>query len=126
MATATSLAITIQGVVLGLVFAFGKTTSITAKVGAVALATGVITGFLLYALAAVDVSGPRVQVIALFLFNLVLWSLFYGLMCIVAAFVTQTSSEGHHGHWHCPTTTSTTTSSTTSTTTTTTYMTGNG
>jgi hypothetical protein len=44
---------------------------------------------LLYSLAAVDVSGPRTQAVALLLFNLTLWTLAYGLLCIVAAFVAQ-------------------------------------
>jgi len=91
MTAATALAIQVQGVVLGLVFAFTRQDSITVKVGAVSLGLGVIVGLLLYSLAAIDVSGPRTQAIAVFLFNLTLWTLAYGLLCIVAAFVAQHS-----------------------------------
>jgi hypothetical protein len=86
---ATALAIQVQGVVLGLVFVFTRQDSTTVKVGAVSLGLGVIIGLLLYSLAAIDVSGPRTQAAALFLFNLTLWALAYGLLCIVAAFVAQ-------------------------------------
>jgi len=114
MATAITLAITVQGVVLGLVFAFNKDITLTARVGAVSLAVGVIVGMLVYVLGAIDVSGPRQQLVAKLLFNLTLWCLFYGLLSIVATFVLQKSPS--------PGTTTTTTSmapsSTTSTSTT--------
>jgi hypothetical protein len=89
MTAATSLAIQVQGVVLGLVFAFSHQDSTTVKVGAISLGLGVVVGLLLYSLAAIDISGRRTQAVAVLLFNLTLWTLAYGLLCIVAAFVTQ-------------------------------------
>jgi hypothetical protein len=89
MTAATALAIQVQGVVLGLVFAFTRQDSTTVKVGAVSLGLGVVVGLLLYSLAAINISGPRTQAVAVFLFNLTLWTLAYGLLCIVAAFVAQ-------------------------------------
>jgi len=85
----TSLAITVQGFVLGLVFAFldKDTASVTIKVGVASLGTGVIVGVLLYSLAAISVPGPRTRSLTLMLFNVTLWALCYGLLCLVAAVI---------------------------------------
>jgi hypothetical protein len=89
MTSGTNLAITVQGFVLGLVFAFldTQTASATVKVGVASLATGVIVGVLLYSLAAISVPGPRTRALAVILFNVTLWALCYGLLCLVAAVV---------------------------------------
>lgn len=85
----TNLAITVQGFVLGLVFAFldKDTATATVKVGVASLGTGVIVGVLLYSLAAISVSGPRTRSMTLMLFNVTLWALCYGLLCLIAAVV---------------------------------------
>jgi hypothetical protein len=94
MTAGTSLAITVQGVVLGLVFAFldKNTASATVKVGVVSLGIGVIAGLLLYSLAAISVPGPRTRALTVLLFNVTLWGLCYGLLCIVAAVVAYSPS----------------------------------
>jgi hypothetical protein len=89
---ATNLYITIEGVVLGLIFTFVQGTSkltLTVKVGAAALAVGLLVGLLLYSLVAVEVKGDGPTVVAGFLFNVMSWLLAYGLLCIVSSLVFQ-------------------------------------
>ncbi|WP_405735143.1 hypothetical protein OG607_42030 [Streptomyces sp. NBC_01537] len=86
MVTAGTLVVTVQGVVLGLVFAFnnGATSSVTVKVGIGSLAFGVSMGLLLVSLCAFSLPGRRTQVVAALLFNLSIWNLSYGLVCIAS------------------------------------------
>lgn len=88
MTAATSLAIQVQGVVLGLVFAFSHQDSVVVKVGVVALAVGIVVGLLLYGLTAFEVTGQRTLSAAVILFDLTLFALAYGLLCLVTAFLT--------------------------------------
>jgi hypothetical protein len=84
---AAKLAITTQGVVLGLVtFGKGSLASTTEKVGASALAAGVLAATILY-LNVVQGPPPDMNrgLAASLLFSLVLWALAFGLICIVAA-----------------------------------------
>ncbi|MFI0906774.1 hypothetical protein ACH4TE_25110 [Streptomyces sioyaensis] len=87
MTGATQLAVTVQGVVLGLIFAFLKNHSaiITIQVGAVSLVVGAILGLLLYMLAAYDVEAPGCRIMAGLLFNLTIWSAGYGLACVACS-----------------------------------------
>ncbi|MCX4626044.1 hypothetical protein [Streptomyces sp. NBC_01443] len=87
MSTAGALVVTVQGVVLGLVFAFsnGRPILVTAKVGIGSLAVGVCTGLLLVSLCAFSLPGRRTRAVSFLLFNLAIWSLSYGLVCIAAA-----------------------------------------
>ncbi|MFC6595704.1 hypothetical protein [Kitasatospora paranensis] len=87
MAQATQLAVTVQGVVLGLVFAFlgGRVATVTIQVGAVSLAAGVVFGLLLYALVVIEVPGASCAAMAGVLFNWSLWAASYGLACIVCS-----------------------------------------
>jgi hypothetical protein len=83
---AAQLAITTDGIVLGLLtFADRKHLDITTKVGASALAVGVLTGVMLFFLVAYAVPVRR-QVAAALLFNLTFWALSFGLLCIVFSF----------------------------------------
>jgi hypothetical protein len=90
MSTAGTLVVTVQGVILGLVFAFSKGTviSTTAKVGIGSLAFGVCTGLLLVSLCAFSLPGRRTRTVSALLFNLAIWSLSYGLLCIAATAIT--------------------------------------
>ncbi|GGQ72091.1 hypothetical protein [Kitasatospora griseola] len=96
MAQATQLAVTVQGVVLGLVFAFlgSREATATIKVGAVALVVGVILGLLLYALVVIEVPGNSCAAMAGVLFNWCLWSASYGLTCVVCSLFDQTLTKG--------------------------------
>ncbi|WP_441250919.1 hypothetical protein [Kitasatospora sp. McL0602] len=87
MSTAGTLVVTVQGVVLGLLFAFskGQPILVTAKVGVGSLAFGVCAGLLLVSLCAFSLPGRRTRVVSALLFNLAIWSLSYGLVCIAAA-----------------------------------------
>ncbi|MCX5293627.1 hypothetical protein [Streptomyces sp. NBC_00183] len=86
MSTVATLVVTVQGIVLGLVFAFdkGSAASVTIKVGIGSLAFGVSVGLLLVSLCAFSLPGRRTMVVSALLFNLAIWNLSYGLVCIAA------------------------------------------
>lgn len=88
---AANVVITVDGVVLGLVYAFlgmNKTsTPLVVKVGALALVTGVVLALLLYSLVAGKITTPAAVAFATGLFSLISWALAYGLLCIVFAVV---------------------------------------
>jgi hypothetical protein len=89
---AANVVITVDGVVLGLVYAFvfaGKTspTPLVIKVGSLALVIGVILALLLYSLVAGKITTPAAVAVATGLFSLISWALAYGLLCIVFALV---------------------------------------
>jgi hypothetical protein len=84
-ADAAKVAITTQGVVLGLIsFADGSKLSLTVKVGAASLAAGVLLASSLYLLV---VQGPPPDpnrgLAASFLLTFLLWALGFGLVCVV-------------------------------------------
>lgn len=80
---AAQLAITTDGIVLGLLsFSNRGQLDLTTKVGASALALGVLTGVMLYFLVAYTVPAGR-QTASSLLFNLTFWGLSFGLLCIV-------------------------------------------
>lgn len=85
-----NLVITVEGVVLGLVFAFvAKGAGITlVNVGAASLAVGVLLGILLYSLAAGGIPTNWGAAIASLMLNLSLYALAYGLICIVGGLIT--------------------------------------
>ncbi|WP_329486629.1 hypothetical protein OG618_08165 [Kitasatospora sp. NBC_01246] len=87
MSTSGTLLVTVQGVVLGLVFTFnkGQPILITAKVGIGSLAFGVCAGLLLVSLCTFSLPGRRTRAVSNLLFTLAIWSLSYGLVCIAAA-----------------------------------------
>ena len=84
-----NLVITVEGVVLGLVFAFigNHGTTGLVNVGAASLAAGVVLGILLYSLASGGVPSGWGSAIASLMLNLSLYALAYGLICIVAALI---------------------------------------
>ncbi|WP_149184509.1 hypothetical protein [Streptomyces sp. TRM49041] len=87
MSKTIQLAVTVQGVVLGLIFAFlrDRAATITVQVGAVSLVVGVILGLLLYTLVSYEVSAPGCLVMAGLLSNFTVWSAGYGLTCLVTS-----------------------------------------
>lgn len=90
-----NLVITVEGVVLGLVFAFApKVTSSShlVDVGAASLVTGVLLGILLYSLAAGGIPNDWGAAIASLMLNVSLYALAYGLICIVGALITTPAS----------------------------------
>ncbi|MBV9381245.1 MAG: hypothetical protein JOY82_04770 [Streptosporangiaceae bacterium] len=91
-----NLVITVEGVVLGLVFAFiakGTASSTLVNVGAASLAAGVVLGILLYSLAAGGIPGAWGAAIASLMLNISLYALAYGLICIVGALITAPASS---------------------------------
>jgi hypothetical protein len=88
---AANVVITVDGVVLGLVYTFSTTREApiptVVKVGALALVLGVVVGLLLYSLVAGKITTRTAVAIATGLFSLIAWSLAYGLLCIVFALV---------------------------------------
>jgi hypothetical protein len=92
---AANVVITVDGVVLGLVYTFlgdnKKPIPLVVKVGAVALVSGVVLALLLYALVAGKITTPIAASIATGLFSLISWALAYGLLCIVFALVLPSS-----------------------------------
>lgn len=88
---AANVVITVDGVVLGLVYTFLGTQNrpipLTVKVGALALVAGVVLALLLYALVGGKITSPAAVSIATGLFSLTSWALAYGLLCIVFALV---------------------------------------
>ncbi len=91
-----NLVITVEGVVLGLVFAFiarGTASSTLVNVGAGALAAGVVLGILLYSLAAGGIPGDWGAALASLMLNVSLYALAYGLICIVGALITAPASS---------------------------------
>ena len=90
-----NLVITVEGVVLGLVFAFitkGPSSAVV-DVGAGSLAAGVVLGILLYSLAAGGVPNDWGAAIASLMLNVSLYALAYGLICIVAALIAAPASS---------------------------------
>ncbi len=87
MAKGTQMVVTVQGVTLGLIFAFaGKgDVGITVKVGAAALVIGVILGLLLNTLVLHSVSTIQCLAMAGILYSATIWSACYGLVCIAAS-----------------------------------------
>lgn len=88
---AANVVITVDGIVLGLVYTFlGATKNpipLVVKVGAVALVVGVVLALILYALVAGKITTIIAQNLATGLFSLISWALAYGLLCIVFALV---------------------------------------
>jgi hypothetical protein len=88
---AANVVITVDGVVLGLVYTFRGTTNkpipLVVKVGAVALVAGVVLALLLYALVAGKITTPTAVSVATGMFSLTSWALAYGLLCIVFTLV---------------------------------------
>jgi hypothetical protein len=87
-----NVVITVDGVVLGFVYAFvsvgkGDPTPLVIKVGALALVIGVVLALLLYSLVAGKITTPASVAVATGLFSLISWALAYGLLCIVFALV---------------------------------------
>jgi hypothetical protein len=83
---AAKVAITTQGVVLGLIsFSNSSGLNLTLRVGAASLAGGVLIASALYLLV---VQGPAPdrnrRFAASFLFTILLWALAFGLICVVA------------------------------------------
>jgi hypothetical protein len=88
---AANVVITVDGVVLGLVYAFvagGKgPVHLVIKVGALSLVAGVVLALLLYSLVAGKITSYTSTAFANMLFSLISWALAYGLLCIVFALV---------------------------------------
>lgn len=86
-ADAAKVAITTQGVVLGLIaFTGDSTPSTTVRVGASALVVGVLTAAVLYLNVVMgSPSDPARKLAASILFSIAFWSLEFGLVCVVAA-----------------------------------------
>jgi hypothetical protein len=80
------LAITTQGVVLGLISFNGQSLSdVTLKVGAVSLAAGVLIATVLYLLVArTPPTNDKQERAAAYIVTLLLWALGFGLICVVA------------------------------------------
>lgn len=85
-ADAAKVAITTQGVVLGLIsFAGPDRLSPTLKSGSASLAAGVLVASLLYLQVATQPPpDPNRRLVASILFNVLLWLLGFGLVCVVA------------------------------------------
>ncbi|WP_406394495.1 hypothetical protein [Streptomyces sp. NBC_00887] len=83
------LAITIQGVVLGLIFSLSDQgdVTVTSKVAVIALGAGVIFGILLITVSGDSIHGPSTHAFVILLFYLTLWGLAYGLISIVSVVV---------------------------------------
>jgi hypothetical protein len=88
-----NLVITVEGVVLGLVFAFigSNGGNVMVNVGAVSLAAGVVLGILLYSLAAGGIPSDWGAAIASLVLNISLYALAYGLICIVGVLLTKSA-----------------------------------
>ncbi|MDA5280913.1 hypothetical protein [Streptomyces sp. Isolate_45] len=85
------LAVTVQGVILGLIFALRNDgpISTTAKVGTLALTAGVVFGLLLFSVTIVTVSERPSRAVAALFFNLTLMALAYGLFCTAATVISK-------------------------------------
>jgi hypothetical protein len=85
-ADAAKLSITTQGVVLGLIaFAGPEKPNLTLKAGSTSLAAGVLVASLLYFQVATRPPPDANRLLAAsILFNLLLWMLGFGLVCVVA------------------------------------------
>ena len=80
---AASLAISTQGIVLGLVtFSSAGDLTTTAKVGTSSLVFGVLMGMVVYFLVAYGIGDARRRAASAYLFGLTLWAFGYGLICI--------------------------------------------
>lgn len=87
---ATNVLIGVDGVVLGLIYAFAGAKSplpLVLKVATVALMVGLALALLLYALSAGKITTAASRGISTSLFNLSAWALLYGLLCITFALV---------------------------------------
>ena len=78
-------ALTMQGVILGIVFGFnGTKVDLAIRVGAVSLALGVMVSLILMSLLGLPTGDPqRIKFVSVLL-NLTYWALGYGLLCIAA------------------------------------------
>ncbi|MER6556226.1 hypothetical protein ABT300_00420 [Streptomyces sp. NPDC001027] len=85
--TGAGLAVTVQGVVLGFIFAFFKAGSMTptVKVAVTSLAFGVAIGLLLVNVASISIPGRRTRKFASLLFTVTMWTFTYGLACLVSS-----------------------------------------
>ncbi|MFJ4524476.1 hypothetical protein ACIP4Y_26615 [Streptomyces sp. NPDC088810] len=85
--TGAGLAVTVQGVVLGFIFAFFKEGSmtLTVKVAVTSLAFGVAVGLLLVNVASISIPGRRTRKFASLLFTIAMWTFTYGLTCLVSS-----------------------------------------
>jgi hypothetical protein len=85
-ADVAKVALTTQGVVLGLVsFSGPSTLNLTLKVGTASLAAGVLIASVMYLLVAQGAPVDRNRRLAAsVLFSLLLWALEFGLICVVA------------------------------------------
>jgi hypothetical protein len=79
---AARLSVSTQGVVLGLLALSREGLSMTLRVGAFALAAGVLAGVLLYTLVGYE-ADPDKRWLSNLLYNLTFFALAYGLFCIV-------------------------------------------
>ncbi|MFF9275024.1 hypothetical protein [Streptomyces griseosporeus] len=85
--TGAGLAVTVQGVVLGFIFAFFKEEAMTptVKVAVTSLAFGVAVGLLLVNVASISIPGRRTRKFASLLFTVTMWTFTYGLTCLVGS-----------------------------------------
>ncbi len=85
-ADAAKLAITTQGIVLGLIsFSITSSWNLVTKVGAASLAAGVLIASVMYLLVAqVPPPDPPRRFVASLLLSFLLWALGFGLICVVA------------------------------------------
>ena len=85
-----NVVITVDGVVLGLIYAFvGDKSHLVpvVKIGAISLVAGVVIALTLYSLVAGNVTKPAAAAIGTGLYSLAAWALAFGLLCIVAALI---------------------------------------
>jgi len=87
--SAANVVITVDGLTLGLIYAFvgHQSAPLVVKVGTVSLVVGVFLGLLLYSLVAGKITSTAAQSMSTGLFSLASWSLTFGLLCIVFALV---------------------------------------
>lgn len=84
-----NVVITVDGVVLGLIYAFvgDKVPATVVKIGSVALMAGVVFALTLYSLAAGNITTRAAVGFATALYSLAAWALAFGLECIVFALI---------------------------------------
>jgi hypothetical protein len=92
---AAAVVITVDGVVLGLIYTFTSASNhpatLTGKVGALALVVGLMLGLLLYSLVAGKITTLRSIAVATGLYSLTAWALAYGLLCVAFTLVVPSS-----------------------------------
>ncbi|WP_405361974.1 hypothetical protein OG535_29290 [Kitasatospora sp. NBC_00085] len=86
MAAGARFLITVEGVLIGLIFTSLKTVtpSIVLKVGLSSLSLGMVLGVMLFIVSSDGINGPRSEITAKLLFNSALLALTYGLICVTA------------------------------------------